>query len=47
MSSNDIKKEVRLAGKGHNETFEIAILMKHTSAATNSVDGHVPENGGT
>jgi hypothetical protein len=46
MSLNEIKKECQIAGKGHHETFEIAILMKHTSAATNRVDGHVPENGG-
>jgi hypothetical protein len=47
MSLNEIKKEIQIAGKGHNVIFEIAIPMKHTSAATNSVDGHVPENGGT
>jgi hypothetical protein len=47
MSSNEIKKESQIAGKGHNVIFEIGILMKHTSAATNSVDGHVSENGGT
>jgi hypothetical protein len=47
MSSNEIKKEVQIAGKGQNVIFEIAILMKHTTAATNSVDSHAPENGGT
>ena len=41
------KKKFQIAGKGHNVIFEIAIPMKHTNAATNSVDGHVPENGGT
>jgi hypothetical protein len=44
---NGIKKEFQIAGKGQNETLEIAILMKHTCAATNSVDSHAPENGGT
>jgi hypothetical protein len=47
MSLNEIKKEFQIAGKGHNVIFEIAILMKHTIAAKNDVDGHVPENGGT
>jgi hypothetical protein len=47
MSSNEIKKEVQIAGKGQNVIFEIAILMKHTSVAKNDIDGHVPENGGT
>jgi hypothetical protein len=47
MSLNEIKKESQIAGKGQNVIFEIAIPMKHTSAATNSVDGHVSENGGT
>jgi hypothetical protein len=47
MSSNEIKKEVQIAGKGHNVIFEISILMKYTSAAKNDIDGHVPENGGT
>jgi hypothetical protein len=47
MSLNEIKKEFQIAGKGHNVIFEMAIPMKHTSAATNSVDGHVSENGGT
>jgi hypothetical protein len=37
----------KVAGKGHNVIFEIAILMEHTSAAKNDIDGHVPENGGT
>ena len=47
MSLNEIKKEFQFAGKGHNVIFEMAIPVKHTSAATNSVDGHVSENGGT
>jgi hypothetical protein len=47
MSLNETKKEFQIAGKGHNVIFEMAIPMKHTSAATNSADGHVSENGGT
>jgi hypothetical protein len=47
MSLNEIKKQFQIAGKGHNVLFEIAILMKHTTTATHSVDGHVSENGGT
>jgi hypothetical protein len=47
MSLNEIKKQFQIAGKGHNVLFEITILMKHTNAATHSVDGHVSENGGT
>ena len=47
MSLNEIKKEFQFAGKGHNVIFAMAIPMKHTSAATNRVDGHVSENGGT
>jgi hypothetical protein len=47
MSLNEIKKEFEIPGKGHNVTFEIAILMKHTCAAKNDVDSHVSGNGGT
>jgi hypothetical protein len=47
MSLNEIKKESQIAGKGQNVTYEIAILMKNTSAAKNDIDAHVPENGGT
>jgi hypothetical protein len=47
MALNEIKKESQIAGKGHNVIFEIAIPMKHTSAAKNDIDGHVPENGDT
>jgi hypothetical protein len=47
MPLNEIKKECQFAGKGQNVIFETAIPMKHASAATNSVDVHVPENGGT
>jgi hypothetical protein len=47
MSLNEMKKECQIAGKGHNVTFEIAILMIHMCAAKNDIDGHVPENGGT
>jgi hypothetical protein len=47
MSLNEIKKEFKVAGKGHNAIFEIAIPVMHTSDATNSVDVHASENGGT
>jgi hypothetical protein len=47
MSSKYIKKELQFAGKGHNETLEFANPLEHTRAATESVDVHVPGNGGT
>jgi hypothetical protein len=47
VSLNEIKKEFQIAGKGHNLIFVITIPVKHMRAATNSVDGHVSENGGT
>jgi hypothetical protein len=47
MSLNEIKKEWPFAGKGHNVIFPIANSMKYAPVANNSVDGHVPENGGT
>jgi hypothetical protein len=47
MSLNEIKKESQIAGKGHNATFAIAILLAHRRFLTETVDGHVPENGGT
>jgi hypothetical protein len=47
MVLNEIKKEFQIAGKGHSVIFEITILMNRTQAATNFVDGHVSENGGT
>jgi hypothetical protein len=36
---------MRIAGKGQNETLEIAIPMEHTTATSESVKDHVPENG--
>jgi hypothetical protein len=47
MSLNEIKKQFRMAGKGHHVIFAIAILMKHTRSAKNDIDGHMSENGGT
>jgi hypothetical protein len=47
MPSNDIKKDVQLAGKGHNETLEIVNPVEETRIAAESVDVHVPGNGGT
>jgi hypothetical protein len=44
---NGIKKSWQIAGKGHNEIFEIVNPMEHTRPVTVSVDGHVPETGGT
>jgi hypothetical protein len=41
------KKESQISGKGQNETLEIVNPLKHTTASTDAVDGHVPENGGT
>jgi hypothetical protein len=35
------------AGKSHNETLEIVNPVKGTRVTTESVDVHVPENGGT
>jgi hypothetical protein len=36
-----------MAGKGHNEILEIAILLKHMRVATAVIRRQVPENGGT
>jgi hypothetical protein len=47
MSSKERKKELKKAGKGHHETFEIPILLEHTPTAKNVIREHVPENGGT
>jgi hypothetical protein len=47
MSLNEIKKESQIAGKGHNETFAIVIPLAHMKFLTETVDGHVPGNGGT
>jgi hypothetical protein len=47
MSLNEMKKVLQFEGKGHNVILEIAILMEQMRNATEAVDGHVPENGGT
>jgi hypothetical protein len=47
MSLNEIIKQYQIPGKGQNETLEIVNPAKRTTAATDAVDGHVPENGGT
>jgi hypothetical protein len=36
-----------IPAKGQNETLGIVNPLEHTRAATDAVDGHVPENGGT
>jgi hypothetical protein len=40
-------KIVEICRKGHNELYEIVNPMEHTTAATESVRSHVPENGDT
>jgi hypothetical protein len=47
VSLNEIKKQFQIAGKGHHETFEIAILLEHNRIAKNVIRGHASENGGT
>jgi hypothetical protein len=47
MSLNEIKKECQIPGKGHNETYEIVNPMEHMQTASDVIQGHVPENGGT
>jgi hypothetical protein len=47
VSSKERGKEIQIPGKGHNETLEIVNPLKHMTAATDAVDGHVPKNGGT
>jgi hypothetical protein len=47
VSLNHIIKNIAIAGKGQNETLEIVNPVKHTKSATDAIDGHVPENGGT
>jgi hypothetical protein len=44
---NKRKKEVQIAGKGHNETLEIFNPLEKRRVATETVDGNVPGNGGT
>jgi hypothetical protein len=40
-----MKKVLRIAGKGQNETLEIANPLVHTTATSESVKDHVPDNG--
>jgi hypothetical protein len=47
MSSNGMKKESQIAGKGHNMTLEIVNPVNHTRTASEKVDVHVPGNGST
>jgi hypothetical protein len=47
MSLKQTKKELRFAGKGHNETLEYTNVLEDATAATETSDGHVPEDGGT
>jgi hypothetical protein len=47
MSLKEIKKEIQIAGKGHNVTLVIVVLLEHMSVTTETVGGHVPGNGGT
>jgi hypothetical protein len=47
MSFNEIKKELQIAGKGHNELCDVFNPVKRTWIANNVIQGHVPENGGT
>jgi hypothetical protein len=47
LSLNTPRKQFQIAGKGDDETLEIAIPVEHTRIATDSVGSHVPGNGGT
>jgi hypothetical protein len=47
MSLNEIKKELQIAGKGHNVLYEIVNSLKHTRTATAVIRTHVPGNRGT
>jgi hypothetical protein len=47
VSLNAREKSMQNSGKGQNETLEIVNPLENTRAATTSVDGHVPKNGGT
>jgi hypothetical protein len=44
---NEIKKQAKNSGKGHNEKLEIANPVVHTRIATDVIREHVPENAGT
>jgi hypothetical protein len=47
MSSNEGIKQFQIAGKGYNETLDIANAVGHTTDATEAADVHVSGNGGT
>jgi hypothetical protein len=47
MSSQTIKKEMQIQGKGQNAIVEIINPMEHTPPVSVTVQGHVPEIGGT
>jgi hypothetical protein len=47
VSLYETKKEFHFARKGHNETLEIAILLKHSWFVTAVIRSHAPGNGGT
>jgi hypothetical protein len=41
---NESKNQVQMAGKGHNELYEIVNPMVHALAANAVVRRHAPEN---
>jgi hypothetical protein len=47
MSLNEIKKELRIAGKGHIELREVSNPVKRMRSAKNVIDTHMPENART
>jgi hypothetical protein len=47
MSLNEIRNSLHLAGKGHNELYEIFNPMRLTRVAKSVIRDHVPGNGGT
>jgi hypothetical protein len=47
MSLSGGKKEIQIAGKGHNEILEIVNPAKLMRSAVDVIRGHVPGNGGT
>jgi hypothetical protein len=44
---NGMGKEMSIAGKGHSEILDIVNPVELARTASETVDGHVPENGGT
>jgi hypothetical protein len=47
MSLNEIKKEFKIAGKGHNEILRIVNQVEDMHSLAVDVRDHVPEKGGT